>query len=146
MDVVQLRIPLECGLLAESMRLMSAGHKTALLEIATEMMQLAWDGQSTVDLDRRFHQVLFAPLNNSVLPILFDLLFRLNNLSRELLSYDDDRRVEIAQHHMDLANAVAEGDVELAIRLLRSGFEAGVKWVKARVESRAKHDARDPGK
>lgn len=138
LDVVQLRIPLECGLLGVSMRLMSTEHKAVLLEMASEMMQLARSGHSTVelvDLDRRFHQTLFAPLDNSVLPILFDLLFHLNHLSRELLSFDDNRRVEIAQHHVDLANAVAQGDVELATRLLKLQFEAGVKWVKARVES-----------
>ena len=135
LDVVQLRIPLECGLLGESICLMSAEHKAALLEMASEMMQLAQSGQLPVDVDRKFHQILFAPLGNSVLPILLDLLFHLNHLGREVLSYDDDRRVEIAQHHVDLANAVAQGDVDLATRLLKFQFEAGVKWVKARVES-----------
>gem|GEM_PF-1314323 len=134
-DVIQLRIPLECGLLSESMCLMSVEQKAALLEIASEMMRLAQSGQATVDLDRRFHQTLFAPLDNSVLPILLDLFFHLNYLSRELLSFDDDRRVEIAQQHVDLAKAVAQGDVDLATRLLKLQLETGVKWVAARLES-----------
>jgi len=135
MDTTRLRIPLECGLLSESMRLMSVEQKAALLEIATEMMQLAQSGGVTVDPDRRFHQALFAPLDNSILPILLDLFFHLNYLPRELIPYDYDRRVEIAQQHVDLAKAVAQGDVELATRLLKLQFETGVKWVTARLES-----------
>ncbi|GAB3753968.1 FadR/GntR family transcriptional regulator [Microlunatus parietis] len=71
-ELVALRKALEADLIAEAMRVMSPGTVAELRENLDEMRNLAERGAGFAEQDRRFHQLLFRDLGNSMLLRLFD--------------------------------------------------------------------------
>lgn len=71
-ELVALRKALEADLIAQAMQVMSPATVAALQENLDVMRTLAEQGAGFAEQDRRFHQLLFRDLGNSMLLRLFD--------------------------------------------------------------------------
>jgi DNA-binding FadR family transcriptional regulator len=74
-ELAALRKTLETALITDAMRAMTPESLTELRETLTAMRELAERGESFVEQDRMFHQLLFRDLGNTMLLRLFDLFW-----------------------------------------------------------------------
>jgi len=75
-ELAALRKTLESALIADAMRAMTPDSIAALRETLATMRELAERGEEFPDQDRRFHQLLFRDLDNTMLLRLFDLFWQ----------------------------------------------------------------------
>ncbi|SEE72637.1 FadR/GntR family transcriptional regulator [Jiangella alba] len=75
-ELAALRKTLESALITDAMQAMSAESVAALRETLETMRGLAERGESFAEQDRRFHQLLFRDLDNTMLLRLFDLFWQ----------------------------------------------------------------------
>jgi DNA-binding FadR family transcriptional regulator len=74
-ELAALRKTLETALITDAMRAMTPESLTELQETLATMHELAEQGVSFAEQDRRFHQLLFRDLGNTMLLQLFDLFW-----------------------------------------------------------------------
>ncbi|WP_198664193.1 FadR/GntR family transcriptional regulator [Jiangella endophytica] len=74
-ELAALRKTLESALIPEAMRAMTPESIAALRETLETMRELAERGEGFPEQDRRFHQLLFRDLDNTMLLRLFDLFW-----------------------------------------------------------------------
>ena len=120
-ELLEVRRSIETSMLARVMPLHSASSLNQLRDVAQAMVDQASRGESFVDLDQHFHLSLFRPLGNSVMEGVLSSFWALLRLV-DHPDVDVARDVEVATMHIDIIDAMATGDYDLARHFLDSHF------------------------
>ncbi len=133
-ELLEIRQTLETGLIEAALRVMPSSAVEALGAVVAAMAELANRGENFADEDRRFHQVLFAPLGNLTLLKLLDVFWL---TYREASRHTDMRNPDLIstyQDHAAIYEAVAAGDVTEARAALDRHY-AGIANRLARAQA-----------
>ena len=145
-ELLEIRRVLETGLIGAAMQAMSPAARADLNAVVTAMGERARRGESFPEEDRRFHQVLFAPLGNQTLLKLLDVFWLTFSEASRHVDLLNPYVVPTYQDHAAIAAAVAAGDVEEARAALDHHY-AGLTDRLARVQVQfhvADHAPADP--
>ncbi|GIW08499.1 MAG: GntR family transcriptional regulator [Dehalococcoidia bacterium] len=129
-DVLQVREALEEGLLAMAMAKMSTEDFDQLDTLVDGMAARASTGVGFEDLDRAFHQRLFAPLNNPIVLRLIEVFWETyHRLEGNVVPFERDLDRVVALHRAIVA-ALRSGDVGAATDAMRRHFDP--VWARIR--------------
>lgn len=123
-EFIQVRHALETALLPVVATKISPQDLAELRSIAQSMIDDAQRGVDFSDDDERFHRALFRPLENSILDGVLQAFWTIFRLARasDLHGKDDSAIPEIAEMHMHVVDAIAEGDARRAVYELDAHF------------------------
>ncbi|WP_426504868.1 FadR/GntR family transcriptional regulator [Dactylosporangium sp. McL0621] len=101
-------------------------------EVLALMEAEAEAGMVSPETDKRFHDVLYHPLDNPLVGQLLGAFWDVYHQLREDLGEPDEPPHDVARKHRDIRNAVAAGDRAAAATAMRAHF-AGVRARLARL-------------
>jgi DNA-binding FadR family transcriptional regulator len=145
-ELLEVRRTLETGLIAAAMAAMPPASIAELAEVVANMERRAARGESFPEEDRRFHQVLFEPLGNSMLLKLLDafwLTFREASRHSELGNPDP---MSTYRDHAAIYEAVASSKVAEAREALDqhyAGLTRRLERLQERLNAQADASAGD---
>ena len=113
-DLLQVRRVLEVGLIETAVSTMTDQIKDEIVNTVDAMGKLAHDGQPFVNEDRRFHQLLFEHIGNTMLVRLLDIFWQGFNKASHYGDIDDDNPVWTYHAHQAVVDAITVGDVARA--------------------------------
>src|SRR3954469_4313968 len=94
--------------------------------------QAEFEGAEFVEADRAFHRTLVAGTNNPILLTLYDSLRdRQRRMGATVARAPERRARSVAEHHA-LAEALAAGDGEGALRVLRTHLDGALDTLRGR--------------
>lgn len=126
-DLIGVRKTLESALIADAMQVLSDSSIDALRALLAEMKDRAEKGGDVRELDRAFHQLLFADLGNAMLLELFDLFWQAYHLATPTTPHRDP--ILIYRDHAAIVTAVLDNDAAAA----RAAIEAHYRGIEGRV-------------
>lgn len=103
-DLIGLRKTLESALIGDAMEALSPQSAAALRELLDSMHRRTLSGGDMSELDRAFHQLLFADLGNTMLLQLFDLFWQAYHHATPLVPHRDP--MLIYEDHAAILEAV----------------------------------------
>ncbi|HEY6737477.1 MAG TPA: FCD domain-containing protein [Actinopolymorphaceae bacterium] len=119
-EVLQVREAMECGLIVRAREAMTERDIADLEHILDEMSEACRRGDSTAEIDRRFHLRLFAPLENTLVIALLELFWELfHRLEREFPS-GDQHSVDV---HRGIVAALRSHDPSAMMRAMDAHFD-----------------------
>ena len=110
-ELLDLRKVLECGLITDAMTLLTDESLMALQAVLDEMRSKAERGERSAELDRRFHQLIFADLGNEMLLQLFDLFWVFYHRAEPSSAREP---IDVYRSHAAIFEAIRDGDPERA--------------------------------
>lgn len=120
-EILQVRCALEKGLVVAASQAMSAENLDALDALVAQMVAESTSGEVPADVDRAFHQSLFAPLHNELLSQLIDVFWKIYG------NFDTARTAAINHHgvedHALIVAAIRSGDAERMVRAVARHFD-----------------------
>ncbi|MGX5182482.1 FadR/GntR family transcriptional regulator [Streptomyces avermitilis] len=137
-EILQVREVLEEGLIRRVTATLSEAELDRLESVVARMETAGRAGRSFAELDREFHELLYASLGNAFVPQLlgaFWTVFRRVAGARDWT--DDPAPVVTARRHRDIVTALRARDVEGAQRAMADHFRG--------IEARAAEESRGVG-
>jgi len=126
-DLIGLRKTLESALIGDAMAVLSDANAEALQSLLAQMKESAEHGREVSDLDRSFHQLLFADLGNAMLLELFDLFWQAYHWATPTTPHRDP--ILIYRDHAAIVSAVLGHDAAAA----RAAVEAHYRGIEERI-------------
>jgi DNA-binding FadR family transcriptional regulator len=118
-DLLEVRMELEAALIRKATPLLTEEDLDALDQLADELEQAARSGDSPVEVDRRFHQIVYRPLGNALVLELIDAFWLV--YQRGTLGRINDP-VDAARWHRAIVASLRARDADAAERALREHF------------------------
>lgn len=128
-DLIRLRKTLESALIGDAMEVISASSIRALQSLLVQMRRSAETSDEVSELDRRFHQLLFADLGNTMLLELFDLFWQAYHRATPTTPHRDP--ILIYDDHAAIVSAVLAKDTLAA----RAAVEAHYRGIEERIKT-----------
>lgn len=122
-QLVETRELIESALVAELIESYRQADVLALYALTTKMTQAAERGEDFIDLDWRFHTVLYRRSGNAMLLKLLDSFWEISNEVRHPIPSNDYLR-DNAENHRKIVDAIASRDARAASDAMRSHFKA----------------------
>jgi len=88
------------------------------------------EGAELVDADRAFHQLLVAGTGNTILLALYDTLRDRQRRMARVTTATPERKARIVDEHRALAAALAEGETDDALTLLRRHLDGALATLR----------------
>jgi DNA-binding GntR family transcriptional regulator len=100
-------------------------------ELGAELLAVAethadLTGTALVDADRAFHRALVAGTGNEILLTLYDTLRDRQRRMARVSTGTPERKAKIVAEHRDLGTALADGDAEEALAILRRHLDGAL--------------------
>jgi DNA-binding FadR family transcriptional regulator len=136
-EITEVRRALEIGMIEKAMARMSAATLDELRQAVARMGAHAERGQADVEADRRFHQLLFAGVNNRTLLTFLDafwLTFYKVAAHADVLDAD---LMPTYRDHQAIVEAIAAHDVEAARRSLDRHYDRQMERLELLRQERA---------
>jgi DNA-binding GntR family transcriptional regulator len=139
-EMLDIRIGLECRALELAIPNMVASDIEHARKLLVAYHQ-AMSAREWSELNRKFHECLYIPANNPRLLAMIDSLQ--NNMGRLLSLHVSMAANPSRSHeeHLQLVDACAQGNTELAVAILRKHIEQSKKEVSASFRSAARNIA-----
>ncbi len=121
-ELLEIRQVLECGLVAHLPGLVTASHLAELHMLVNRMEERAAQGETFPEEDRAFHEVLYRPLDNSLVIQLLQAFWEIYHVvGPELPVAEEHPRVTAAAHRRILETLEAN-DKDAAIVAMAAHF------------------------
>jgi DNA-binding GntR family transcriptional regulator len=129
-EIFALRVELESYAAGQAARHASVEQLTALRELAEEIEKAAFGGPEPdnvriTELNNRFHGLIVAAANNVRLASLVVTLVEIPLVVRTFARYDRRAMARSVSHHFDLVEAIAGGNADWAVAVMRAHIHAG---------------------
>jgi DNA-binding FadR family transcriptional regulator len=119
-EILQVRCALEEGLVVQASRAMTVEDLVALDELVVRMRANSTAGEVPAEIDREFHQALFAPLGNELVSRLIDTFWTI------YANFESAQPAPINHHaledHAEIVAAIRSGDPERMVRAVAVHF------------------------
>lgn len=135
-ELVEVRQTLEQGLAERIIAGLDDAQRDELRSLAEGMQRQAAAGADFIDLDRKFHLALMAPVSNDLLLQLTGAFWDVHAIVAPELGASEDHRAVTADLHVRIAEAAANGDAAE----LREAVAAHYGPLRATIE-RSRRDA-----
>lgn len=122
-QLVEMRELIESALVAELIAHYRQADILALYALTTKMTQAADRGEDFIDLDWRFHTVLYRRSGNAMLLKLLDSFWTISNEVRNPPP-PNEYLLENAENHRRIVDAIANRDARAASDAMRAHFRA----------------------
>lgn len=122
-QLVEMRELIESALVAELISQYRQADILVLYALTTKMAQAAERGEDFIDLDWRFHTVLYRRSGNAMLLKLLDAFWEISNEVRYPIPSSDYLRAN-AENHRKIVDAIASKDGRAASNAMRLHFAA----------------------
>ncbi|EFL32003.1 GntR family transcriptional regulator [Streptomyces viridochromogenes DSM 40736] len=134
-EILQVREVLEEGLIRRVATTVTEAELDRLEGVVTRMESAGGTGRSFPDLDREFHEALYASLGNALVPQLLGAFWTVFRRVSGARGWTDDPSPEITvRRHRDIVTALRARDVEGAQRAMTVHFRG--------IEARAAEESR----
>ncbi|WP_179332418.1 FadR/GntR family transcriptional regulator [Streptomyces sp. Tue6028] len=129
-EILQVREVLEEGLIRRVAATLSEEELDRLEEVVARMEEAGREGVPFPELDREFHELLYASLGNALVPQLLGAFWTVFRRVAGVRGWTDDPAPEVTvRRHRDIVTALRARDVEGAQRAMADHFRG--------IESRA---------
>ncbi len=129
-EILQVREVLEEGLIRRVAATLSKEELDRLEEVVARMEEAGREGVPFPELDREFHELLYASLGNALVPQLLGAFWTVFRRVAGVRGWTDDPAPEVTvRRHRDIVTALRARDVEGAQRAMADHFRG--------IESRA---------
>ncbi|MFF1628678.1 FadR/GntR family transcriptional regulator, partial [Streptomyces sp. NPDC058272] len=126
---------LEEGLIRRVAATLSETELDQLESVVAEMEAAGREGRPFPELDRRFHELLYASLGNALVPQLLGAFWTVFRRVAGVRGWTDDPAPEVTvRRHRDIVTALRARDVEGAQRAMADHFRG--------IEARAAQESR----
>ncbi|MFF3482099.1 FadR/GntR family transcriptional regulator [Streptomyces sp. NPDC002701] len=137
-EVLQVREVLEEGLMRRVAGALSDGELDRLEGVVDRMEEAGLAGRPFPELDREFHELLYAPLGNALVPQLLGAFWTVFRRVSGVRGWTDDPAPEVTvRRHRDIVVALRAHDVEGAQKAMADHFRG--------IEARAAQESRGVG-
>nr|BFE56060.1 FadR/GntR family transcriptional regulator [Dactylosporangium thailandense] len=130
--LIEIREALESGLVQLLIDGLAAPECGPVDEVLAMMEAEAEAGMVSPETDKRFHDVLYRPLDNPLVGQLLGAFWDVYHQLHDDLGEPDEPPHDVARVHRDIRDAVAAGDKAAAATAMRAHF-AGVRGRLARL-------------
>lgn len=130
-ELREIRRVLEVGLIGKTIEMIGADDIAELRLTTARMKQRAERHESFAREDQQFHQLLFRCQNNHMLSKLIDIFWIAFNKASNFHDLDNPNPLDTWRDHHEIAEAVANKDVDLARKRLDDHYR-GIQQVIAR--------------
>lgn len=120
-ELLEVRHALETAFLPKTAARLTAEQLDRLRGLAQEMVHEAESGRSFAHLDRRFHLLLYAPLENDTLNGLLESFWIIYERA-EYVVQAASKSPQVAAMHGLIVEAIAQGDIQRAVYELDAHF------------------------
>lgn len=124
-DLLELRESLEEGLCG---RLVEAFRQRDLEQLRALATAMAGTGADQADLDRRFHEQLYLPLDNPLVTQIIDLFWHAFDRLRASHTIPRATGARLSELHMAIVDALAARDEERLAAAMRDHFQDIRQW------------------
>ena len=132
LDLLRVRQVLEVNFLSVAANHLGRGTLNRLRDLAETMVLKAQAGESFVDEDYRFHEMLHEEVGNTFLTLMIDLFWDAFATIPEAYVVASDRLVETARQHVLIAEALLAGDTAKAQYYMDAHFYDVAERLSAR--------------
>lgn len=137
-EILQVREVLEEGLIRRVAATLSDAELARLESVVTRMESAGREGRPFPELDREFHELLYASLGNALVPQLLGAFWTVFRRVAGARGWTDDPAPELTvRRHRDIVTALRAHDVEGAQRAMADHFRG--------IEARAAQESRGVG-
>ncbi|WP_328499416.1 FadR family transcriptional regulator [Streptomyces sp. NBC_00414] len=137
-EMLQVREVLEEGLMRRVAGALSDGDLARLEDVVDRMEEAGLAGRPFPELDRRFHELLYAPLGNALVPQLLGAFWTVFRRVSGVRGWTDDPAPEVTvRRHRDIVVALRAHDAEGARKAMADHFRG--------IEARAAQESRGVG-
>ncbi|MVO84362.1 FCD domain-containing protein [Streptomyces sp. p1417] len=137
-EILQVRAVLEQGLIREVAARLTDPELSDLEDLVARMEGSAAAGEAFPDLDREFHEALYRPLGNALVPQLLGAFWNVFHRVAGVRGWSSDPAPDITvRRHRDIVTALRAGDVGAAQRAMADHFRG--------IEARAGQETRGVG-
>ncbi|MGW3411770.1 FadR/GntR family transcriptional regulator [Streptomyces sp. NPDC000888] len=134
-EILQVREVLEEGLIRRVAGTLSDAELDRLESVVTRMETAGQEGGPFAELDREFHELLYASLGNALVPQLLGAFWTVFRRVSGIRGWTDDPAPEVTvRRHRDIVTALRAHDVEGAQRAMAFHFRG--------IEARAAQESR----
>ncbi|MCX4974628.1 FadR/GntR family transcriptional regulator [Streptomyces sp. NBC_00620] len=134
-EILQVREVLEEGLIRRVAGTLSEAELDRLESVVTRMEAAGQEGGPFAELDREFHELLYASLGNALVPQLLGAFWTVFRRVSGIRGWTDDPAPEVTvRRHRDIVTALRAHDVEGAQRAMAFHFRG--------IEARAAQESR----
>ncbi|MCC6703922.1 MAG: FadR family transcriptional regulator [Thermomicrobiales bacterium] len=105
-------------------------HVAELYALVEEMNQVAAEGRQFRDEDRRFHVLLYRPVENAMLEMLVGAFWELSLMARNEFDVAPVSPATTAAEHLEIVDALAARDPERAARAMTVHFDGILSRIK----------------
>lgn len=120
--LIQIREVLERGLVEQLATDHHDADYSAVTSVLDTMDREATTGSITPAVDRRFHEILYQPLNNPLIGPLLGAFWDVYQQLQDQLAEADETAIDTARRHRDIYQAVLDGDPTAAGTAMNSHF------------------------
>jgi DNA-binding FadR family transcriptional regulator len=137
-EILQVREVLEEGLIRRVAAVLTEPELDRLEAVVAEMEEAGRSGRPFPELDREFHELLYASLGNALVPQLLGAFWTVFSRVVGIRGWTDDPSPEMTvRRHRDIVTALRARDVEAAQRAMADHFRG--------IEARAAQESRGVG-
>lgn len=134
-EILQVREVLEEGLIRRVAATLSEAELDGLESVVERMETAGREGRPFPELDREFHELLYASLGNALVPQLLGAFWTVFSRVAGVRGWTDDPAPEVTvRRHRDIVTALRARDVEGAQRAMADHFRG--------IEARAAQESR----
>ena len=129
-EIFALRVELESYAAGQAALHASSAQMAQLRELAQEIEKAAFGGEEPdyvgiTELNNRFHGLIVAAAANQRLASLIVTLIEIPLVVRTFARYDRRAMARSVSHHFDLVEAIAGGNADWAVAVMRAHIHAG---------------------
>ncbi|AVH61454.1 MULTISPECIES: FadR/GntR family transcriptional regulator [Streptomyces] len=122
-EILQVREVLEEGLISRVAATLSEAELDRLESVVVQMEAAGSEGRPFPELDREFHELLYASLGNALVPQLLGAFWTVFRRVAGVRGWTDDPAPEVTvRRHRDIITALRARDVEAAQRAMADHF------------------------
>ena len=137
-EILQVREVLEEGLVRRVVGALSDGELERLEGVVARMEEAGQAGLPFPELDREFHELLYAPLGNALVPQLLGAFWTVFRRVAVVRGWTDDPTPDVTvRRHRDIVVALKSGNAEAARKAMADHFRG--------IEARAAQESRGVG-
>lgn len=137
-EILQVREVLEEGLIRRVAAVLTEPELDRLEAVVAGMEEAGRSGRPFPELDREFHELLYASLGNALVPQLLGAFWTVFSRVAGIRGWTDDPSPELTvRRHRDIVTALRARDVEAAQRAMADHFRG--------IEARAAQESRGVG-
>lgn len=125
-ELLEIRQMLECGLVARLTDLVTESHLAELRALVNRMEELAARGEIFLEEDRAFHEILYRPLDNSLVIQLLQAFWEIYHIVEPELPLSEEQPDGTVTGHRRIIEALEAGDKNAALTAMIAHFD-GVK-------------------